>query len=154
MARYKKIVTCEKKDVASPTRVDEKVASSEDLRLHLRGTDRIVARPVLKLDAERLQTMILLAMEHNRAGNSLQRPLKPKLEQLTKFADLFGLNLRKRLKALVGDYGVEIERLHRAGDYKMARWQKTLAWGYALWYVARGPIDMAVGYVVGFFKVK
>lgn len=63
------------------------------------------------------------------------------LDRLSRFADWFPLDLRKRLKALAGDYDAEIVRLHAEGRSSVARWNKCLAWCYAICYVARGPFD-------------
>lgn len=63
------------------------------------------------------------------------------LKAMSHFADFFPLELRKRIKALAGDYEVEIKRLHKEKRYKTARWNKVLAWGYAIGYVLRGPFD-------------
>lgn len=66
---------------------------------------------------------------------------RPGLQRLTHLADFFGLGLRKRIKAMVGDFDAEIGRLHRQRRYKAAKWNQLLAWGYAGWYVIRGPVD-------------
>lgn len=70
------------------------------------------------------------------------------LRGLTRFADLFGLQTRKAIKSLAGDYAVEVRRLRRERRPWMARWSVVLAWGYALWYVFRSPVDWAVSYVL------
>ena len=74
-----------------------------------------------------------------RKGN-VERNI-PSLQHISNFADLFGLGLRKKIKAMAGDFDLEIKRLHKAKRSKTAKWNKALAWGYAVWYVVRGPID-------------
>ena len=68
----------------------------------------------------------------------------PSLAGIYNFADFFGLDLRKRIKALAGDFEVEIIRLQSERRFKTAKWNKALAWGYAVWYVLRGPFDWIV----------
>lgn len=63
------------------------------------------------------------------------------LKNISNFADFFGLELRKRIKAVAGDFEVEIQRLHKEKRFRTAKWNKALAWSYAFWYVIRGPID-------------
>lgn len=65
----------------------------------------------------------------------------PSLKGLVQFADWWGLDLRKRIKALAGDYDAEVRRLCRADRYPTARWNKVLAWIFAFWYIGRGPLD-------------
>ena len=36
---------------------------------------------------------------------------------------------------------MEVKRLHKEKRYRMAKWNVFLAWGYAIWYVLRGPWD-------------
>lgn len=73
---------------------------------------------------------------------------RPGLQSLMHLADYLGLGLRKRIKALAGDYDAEIVRLHAEGRYRAARWNKYLAWGYAGWYVLRAPVDWAASVVI------
>jgi hypothetical protein len=70
------------------------------------------------------------------------------LRGLARFADLFGLQTRKAIQALAGDYAVEVRRLRRERRRWMARWNVVLAWGYAAWYVLRSPVDWVVSYVL------
>lgn len=70
------------------------------------------------------------------------------LRGLARFADLFGLQTRKAIQALAGDYAVEVSRLRRERRRWMARWNVVLAWGYAGWYVLRSPVDLAISYAL------
>lgn len=74
----------------------------------------------------------------------IAKPL-PRLRKLVLWADLMPLDLRKRLKAMAGDYSAEIARLQLEGRHKTANWNTVLAYGYAGWYVLRGPLDGVVG---------
>lgn len=65
----------------------------------------------------------------------------PSLAGLVHFADWWGLDLRKRIKSLAGDYDAEIRRLCHEDRYLTARWNKFLAWTFAFWYIGRGPWD-------------
>ncbi|QJW85206.1 hypothetical protein HK414_22560 [Ramlibacter terrae] len=76
----------------------------------------------------------------------------PSLHGLVRFADLFGLDLRKNLKALAGDYDAEIRRLHAEKRYRMAAWNKLLAWAFAFWYVLRGPFDAVIMWAIKAWK--
>lgn len=76
----------------------------------------------------------------------------PSLKSVAAFADLWGLELRKRIKSMAGDYDIEIRRIHKEKRYRMAKWNKVLAWGYAIWYVLRGPYDLVRGALVKAMK--
>lgn len=78
----------------------------------------------------------------------------PSIKGILHFADFFGLATRKSIKAMAGDYDDEIRRIHADGRVWTAKYNKLLAWGYALWYVLRGPLDGAVQYLMGSFKAK
>ena len=71
-------------------------------------------------------------------------PTKPDLTGLKHFSDWFSLGLRQRICAMAGDYEKEIDRIFSEGRFKTARWNKALAWGYAILYVLRGPVDFLV----------
>jgi hypothetical protein len=77
---------------------------------------------------------------------------RPSLKSLTYFADLWPLGLRRRLKALAGDYDADIRAMHKQHRYRMARWNALLAWGHALWYVVRGPVDGIVTWAIKAWK--
>lgn len=79
---------------------------------------------------------------------------RPTLGGLSAFADFFGLDLRRRLKAMAGDYDAEIARLHKEGRSFAARWNKWLAWYCAGWYVLRSPLDKAAAMLVKGFTGK
>ena len=70
------------------------------------------------------------------------------LKGLIRFADLFGLGTRRSIKALAGDYDIEIRRLLRERRPHMARWNAGSAWGYALWSVLGAPSDRLVGFAI------
>lgn len=78
-------------------------------------------------------------------GSRKYRLHPPSLKRISDFADFWGLDLRKRIKATAGDFGVEVNRLHKEKRYRMAKWNVVLAWGYAIWYVLRGPYDLVKG---------
>jgi hypothetical protein len=80
--------------------------------------------------------------------SSMRARRRQPLRTLARWADCFGLPTRKAIKALVGDYAVEIRRLRRERRKWMARWNVCLAWGFATWYVIRGPFDAVVQYLV------
>ena len=69
------------------------------------------------------------------------RPPKPDLTGIKHFADCFSLDLRKRITGMAADYEVEINRIFAEGRFKTARWNKAMAWAYAIGYVLRGPFD-------------
>lgn len=69
---------------------------------------------------------------------------RPSLKGLQNFADYLPLEMRKTVKAMVGDFDAEIMRLHKQHRYGAARWNKGLAWSYAVWYMARGPLDWVI----------
>lgn len=96
------------------------------------------------------------AEEADKFFEAIEPPLpqRPTLTGLTQFADWCPLDLRKRLKALAGDYDAEIIRLHGDARYPAARWNKFLAWTYALWYVLRSPLDRAAEILVKAFTGK
>lgn len=79
-------------------------------------------------------------------------PTKPSLQPICDFADLFGLQVRKKIKAVAGDYDEEIARLHKQRRYKTAQWNRILAWGYAILYVLRGPLDWVTDYLISAVK--
>ena len=76
----------------------------------------------------------------------------PSLKRISNFADFWGLGLRKRIKATAGDFDAEIRRLHKEKRFRMAKWNVILAWGYAIWYVLRGPYDLVKGALVKALK--
>lgn len=76
--------------------------------------------------------------------NQKPKPITPSLKSISNFADFFGLGLRKKIKAMAGDFDIEIQRLRKEKRFKTAKWNKALAWGYAVWYVLRGPFDWIV----------
>ena len=79
----------------------------------------------------------------------------PSLTAISRFADFFGLGLRKEIKAMVGDYDVEIKRIYTKEKRPLAaKWQVALAWGYTFWYVCKRPISVVWDYVFGSLKAK
>lgn len=76
----------------------------------------------------------------------------PPLRGLVRFADWFGLDTRKAIKALAGDFSVEIRRLRRERRDYVANWNLILAWGYAIWYVFRAPFDFILNTATRLFK--
>lgn len=90
--------------------------------------------------------ILLLERTLGAARNSAHQP--PSLLGISDFADFWGLSLRKRIKATAGDFDVEVKRLHKEKRYRMAKWNVVLAWGYAIWYVLRGPYDLVKGALV------
>lgn len=81
-----------------------------------------------------------------REGRST--PKRAPLRGLIRLADWLGLETRRAIKALAGDYAAEIRRLRRERRHWAAKWNHCLAWGYAVWYVFRSPFDMLVRYLV------
>lgn len=90
--------------------------------------------------------LTVLKRKLSRATESRRRP--PSLKRLANFADFWGFGLRKRIKAVAGEFDVELKRLHKEKRYGTAKWNVVLAWGYAIWYVLRGPYDMLKGALV------
>lgn len=76
-----------------------------------------------------------------------RRRSKPALRGLIRVADLFGLQTRKQIKAMAGDFQAEITRLRRARRPMYARWNAVLAWGYAIYFVLRAPVDKLLSIV-------
>lgn len=69
---------------------------------------------------------------------------RPPLRGLVKFADLFSIGTRKAIKAMAGDYDVEVRRLRRERRPAMAKWNVFLAWGTALGIVLRSPLSFLI----------
>jgi hypothetical protein len=113
---------------------------------------RIVALGLdVSLGIPRLQ-LELAVLKRRLASRRNSRKLPPSLNHISNFADFWGLGLRKRIKATAGDFDVEVRRLHKEKRYRMAKWNVVLAWGYAIWYVLRGPYDMLKGALVKALK--
>ena len=70
-------------------------------------------------------------------------PPKPDLSGLLAKADFLPLDLRKRVRASIGDHSAEIDDLYRAGKYKAARVTKWWAVVTAVYICLRMPIDAA-----------
>ena len=75
-------------------------------------------------------------------------PKKPSLRGIVRFADALPLGLRKRVKAMAGDYDAEIALLHKQRRYRMAKWNARLAWLTAAWMVLRAPLDALKSWVM------
>lgn len=73
---------------------------------------------------------------------------RPPLRSLCRVADFFGLETRKAIKALAGDYEPEIRRLRRERRSHAARWNVILAWLYAIWMVLKSPWEWVVRHVL------
>lgn len=117
-----------------PALTDERIKeAATQLQVHRRVDEHNVSHQLLLVDE---------CFPANRRPPRARRR-KPNLKNLTRFADFFGLGLRKRLKAMAGDFDAEISRLHKQHRYVAAKWNKCLAWSYAIWYVLRGPLDWA-----------
>jgi hypothetical protein len=82
---------------------------------------------------------------------ALRKPSCPSVGDLMKRADWFPLELRKKLRAMAGDYDAEIRRLHVEERFRAARWNGFMARWCFWWYVLRGPVDWAVGLLVKTF---
>lgn len=119
--------------------------AAADERARLFAANReLRARAIALVKADILRARI-------RKARRIQRP---QLHGIVQFADWLPLELRKRVKALAGDYDAEIGRLHDQGRYRVARWNRALAWIYALWYVLRSPVDRIMGLLVKAFTGK
>ena len=94
--------------------------------------------------------MLMFERARGAARKSAHQP--PSLLGISNFADFWGLGLRKRIKACAGELDVEVKRLHKEKRYRMAKWNVVLAWGYAIWYVLRGPYDLVRGALVKALK--
>ena len=70
-------------------------------------------------------------------------PVGASLTTAIRFADLFGLTLRKQIKAMVGDYVVEINRISNENRPLTAKWQ-----------VLKRPLTVIWDYVCAPFKVQ
>ena len=77
---------------------------------------------------------------------------------IVRLADIFGLGLRREIKAMAAEFEVEIKRLHRERRPAMARWNIILAWTTAvhLCFLAvpeklRGWVRTVLGFVAGYF---
>ncbi|MDP2034178.1 MAG: hypothetical protein Q8K29_12270 [Polaromonas sp.] len=76
----------------------------------------------------------------------------PRLDSLNSIAEWLPLGMRKKIKAMAADYADEIRCIHARGEYRKAQWNKRLAWGYAIWYVVRGPVDAVKDWLIASFK--
>lgn len=70
-------------------------------------------------------------------------PPRPSVQRLRDMADYLPLNLRKTIKAHVGDANDEIKRLHNEGKYFAARWNKCLAIAEVIGMIFKAPVDWA-----------
>ncbi len=121
------------------------IAALIELFVHIGGlVPLIFQRYVLRLKLTVLRQKIAISRE--------SRKRSPSLKRISNFADFWGLGLRKRIKATAGDFDVEVKRLHNEKRYRMAKWNVILAWGYAIWYVLRGPYDLVKGALVKAMK--
>lgn len=108
--------------------------------------------------AQKMAREIAFGDRTNAQGSTYQRLKRrpkrhpPPLKGLVKFADLFGLDTRKKIKAMAGDYAVEIRRLRRERRYFTAKWNCFLAWGYALWFAVWTPLERITTTVVKMLK--
>lgn len=68
----------------------------------------------------------------------------PSVSQLVRLADIAPLRLRKKIKALAGDYQAEIDTLTQHGRFGMAKYNKVLAFTHCVVLVLRSPIDACV----------
>lgn len=96
---------------------------------------------------EALEALAGLVVCHVPTAEKLAQPVsaarrcKPELLGLANFADIFSMGLRKRLRAMVGDYQTDINRLYEEGRDKTAAWNKLLAWATAFYYIVCAPIE-------------
>lgn len=77
---------------------------------------------------------------------------RPPLRSLVRIADLFGIGTRKAIKAMAGDYDVEIRRLRRERRSAAAKWNVMLAWGTALSILLRSPFTFLLKAAKGLFS--
>ena len=77
---------------------------------------------------------------------------------IVRLADIFGLGLRREIKAMAAEFEVEIKRLRRERRPAMARWNIILAWATAIQLCLlavpeklRGWIRTVLGFVAGYF---
>ena len=76
----------------------------------------------------------------------------PSLAKLICIADFLPTALRKKVRAMVCDYDEQIRTLFKKKRYKAARWNQCMAWGFAIWYVLRGPTDAVFSWAIGLLK--
>lgn len=76
----------------------------------------------------------------------------PSLAKLICIADFLPTALRKKVRAMVCDYDEQIRTLFKKKRYKAARWNQWMAWGFAIWYVLRGPTDAVFSWAIGLLK--
>jgi hypothetical protein len=95
---------------------------------------------------------LLLLITRKLGGSRKSQIHPPSLNRVSNFADFWGLGLRKRIKAIAGEFDVEVKRLHKEKRFRMAKWNVVLAWGYSIWYVLRGPYDLMKGALVKAMK--
>jgi hypothetical protein len=132
--------------------------------LHVRRM--LIERLKVQMDPEMLRALKFEVGQIERNLTELQikivkstgGPLEPRsepeptLQGLFRFADWFGLNTRKAIKALAGDYEVEIRRLRQEGRPGVAQWNSVLAWGYALVLVLKSPVSWVVSRALNAFR--
>jgi hypothetical protein len=75
---------------------------------------------------------------------SSARRSPPSLVRVHRFADFAPLGSRKPIRAMLADYQDEILRLHEAGRFRAARWNKLLAVITTGCLLLRSPVDALV----------
>lgn len=95
---------------------------------------------------------LAVVLEKIQLVHSNTVPSRPSLGALVSTAEWLPLDMRNKIKAMAADYDHEIREFHQRGEYKKARWNKTLAWSYACWYVLRGPVDAARDWISASLK--
>jgi hypothetical protein len=134
------------------TRVADTCQFDENPDTSVNDTDREVGE-INELIARKKKGKLAFPPPQSSAASISPYKKRPTgLRNLTNFADFFALPTRKVIKALAGDYDAEIRRLRQARRPFAARWNMGLAWGVALWYVLRSPVDRVLQYLIKSFK--
>ena len=134
------------------TSFDMEAGRAADTLKDVRRTDEIYVRlqkEVLYGKVARRANFVLwqLDMTLDRQTDELSgaAPVKPpSISRLSRLADITPLRLRKKIKALAGDYQAEIDSLSLQGRFRMAKWNKCLAYLNCIALVLRSPVDAGI----------
>ena len=123
-----------------------RVIADEYSRRQLPAAEVVVVQPsnlasMAVIDA---RGRLTLRGETEALDSASAPPPKPDLCALHAKADFLPLDLRKRVRASVGDHAAEIDDLYRAGKYKAARVTKWWAVATAVYICLRSPIDAVI----------
>lgn len=87
-----------------------------------------------------------------RKSHSRLKGRRLPLRGLVRLADFLPLPTRKKVRALAGDYDLEIRRLRRARRHSAATWNSALAWLIAIRIVLGAPVEWVLRVLLKLFR--